>query len=259
MKKWLKVLLIGVGVVFVAFAALIIVLLINDFKQEDILKKEIINYSNKNLAEDDFTVKVKTTGDYAYVEEAIKKYYKQLSDNVKAINAYLHDKEFLNVLAPNNLSLDRPNYSKSHLMITSTKENVNKCLKAIDRLCEKKTIGSLLDKDKLDDYEYYYDFYMQLMYTDQDKEDFKEIKEEMDSLTKLLNSFLDKADEILYFLEKNDSVIEYSNGLVYFNSQSALDGYNRLYNELQALSRKFLEFSSTDSDKDKNKKDVAEA
>lgn len=260
MKKWLKGVLIGLGIIVVAFIVLVVVLAIDGIKQEEILKKEIINFSNKNLETGDFTINVKTTGDYAYVEEAIKKYYKSLSDNVKAINKYFSDEEFANLLKPSSLAKDRPTYRASHEKIKLTKENVNKHLKEIDNLCDVKTIESLIDKDKLDDYDYYFDFYMQLMYTDNDKEEFKQIREQMDTLTKKINEFLDKAEEILQFLEKNDNVVSYANNMIYLSSQSALNEYNNLVMELQTISKSFLEIANNNrSDNTNNSRNLEEA
>ena len=78
--------------------------------QEDMLKQEIINYTNKDLLKDDYIVNVKTKGNYAYIEEAIKKYYQELSNNIKTINNYLIDSELEKIITPSNLEEDRPKF-----------------------------------------------------------------------------------------------------------------------------------------------------
>lgn len=259
MKKWIKRIIIGIVILVVAFLIVCVVEAFKDLKQEEILKQEIINFSNKNLETGNFTIKVKTTGDYAYVEEAIKKYYKSLSDNIKAVNAYLRDETFSTVLAPSNLAKDKPNYQNSRETIKKTKENVNMHLKEIDSLCDVKTIENLLDKEKLDDYEYYFDFYMQLMYTDKDKEDLQELRQQMDSVIKKLNEFLDKCDEILYFLEKNDNVVSYANNRIYLSSPSALNSYNKLIVELQAISNSFKTIGRVNDTTNNNSRNFEEA
>ncbi len=250
-KKWLKWVLIGFVVIVVAFLGLCGYWVIEDLKQEEILKQEIINYSNRNLETDDFTVTVKTSGDYAYVEEAIKKYYKELSDNIKGMNKYLTDDDFMTLLAPNNLANDRPSYTNSQNKLKNTKENLNKYLEAINKLCDEKTIKSLIDKDKLEDYDYYYDFYLKLMYTEKDKKALADLRNQMDSILKQLNQFLDKASEILVFLEKNDSLIQYENNKLYFNSTESLNQYNKLINELQLMAKNFTtnNYSKPNNDK----------
>lgn len=233
--KTLKKVILAVVVIVVAFAAMIIYFVSKDLKQEELLKQEIVNYSNKNLQTDEFPIVVKTTGDYAYVEEAVKKYYKNLSDNVKALNSYLKNDKLLTVLSPNSLKDDRPAYASSHEVIKSTKDKVNEALKNIDELCDEKTIKSLIDKEKLDDGEYYYDLYLKFMYTKKDKEELDKTRKSMEEVSKAFNEYLDKADEILTFLQANDSVIEYKGNGVYFSSNSQLEQYNKLVTELQDI------------------------
>lgn len=252
-KKIIKWFIIIIVVTIISFLALCGYWVVQDLKQEEILKQEIINYSHKNLESDDFTVTVKTTGDYAYVEEAIKKYYKDLSDNIKNMNKYLTDEDFMTLLAPSSLVNDRPNYSNSQNKLKTTKENLNKHLEAINNLCDEKTIKNLIDKEKLEDYDYYYNFYLKLMYTKKDQETLKNLKEEMDTTLKKLNEFLDKAQEILVLLEKNDSVIQYENNSIYFNSTEALNEYNRLVSELQIMAKNFT-ITKNNSNSNKNSK-----
>ena len=74
--KTLKRVILAIVAIVVVLATIIIYFVVKDLQQEELLKQEIVNYSNKNLGTDDFPIVVKTTGDYAYVEEAVKKYYK---------------------------------------------------------------------------------------------------------------------------------------------------------------------------------------
>lgn len=253
-KKWVKWIVIIVVIIVIAFLGLCGYFVVNDLKQEEILKQEIVNYSHKNLESDDYTINVKTTGDYAYVEEAIKKYYKELSDNIKEMNNYLSDDEFMRLLAPNSLAKDRPNYANSQNKLKVTKDNLNKNLEAINKLCDEKTIKNLIDKEKLDDYDYYYDFYLKLMYTEKDKESLKSVQKQMDTILKKLNEFLDKASEILVFLEKNDSTIQYEDNKIYFNSTTALNEYNKLVGELQVIAKSFTSYNQNNN----NNKKVSE-
>ena len=247
-KKGIKITIIIIITIFILFAGLIIYWVFKDLKQEEVLKQEIINYSNRDLYKDDFQVTVETTGDYAYVEEAVKKYYKQLSDNVKKLEYYLTDDKLSNILSAQNLMMDKPNFTSSHTTIKNAKNNISKSIKQITNLCDEKTIKSLLDKAKLDDEEYYYDLYLQLMYTDQDAKEFAELKKEMGTLSTNLNEFLDKIDEILIFLEKNNSSVKYTKEGVYFNSNATLNEYKKLINQLDEIGNK-IETSAEQQEK----------
>ena len=234
-KKLIKKIIIGIVIVVVIIIGLIFFMAFKELQEEDILKQEIINYSNKDLSKDNYPIEVKTTGDRAYVEEAVKKYYKSLSDSVKTINSLLNDEELTNILTINSLRNDSPNYTKSHTLISDTKSKVTKELENISRLCEEDTIKNLIDKEKLSDSEYYYDFYLNLMYTKKDLENFKSTKEEMATLSNNLNEFLNKADEILTFLETNANYIEYTNTDIYISDNNILNKYNNLIEELKIM------------------------
>lgn len=234
-KKLIKNIIISIVIVVVIIIGLIFFKAFKELKEEDILKQEIINYSNKDLSKDNYSIKVKTTGDRAYVEEAVKKYYKSLSDSVKIINSLLNDEKLTNILTINSLRNDSPNYTKSHTLISDTKSKVTKELENISRLCEEDTIKNLIDKEKLSDSEYYYDFYLKLMYTKKDLENFKSTKKEMETLSNKLNEFLNKVDEILTFLETNANYIEYTDTDIYISDNNILNKYNNLIEELKIM------------------------
>ena len=108
-----------------------------------------------------------------------------------------------------------------------------------------KTIKSLIDKDKLEDGDYYYDLYLNLIYTKQDQKDYEEIKQDMTSLKKSLNKFLDKTSEIIKLLETKNESIEYKDNNVYFENQSDLNKYQKLLEDLKKISSNIENESKT--------------
>ena len=234
-KKSIKKIIISIVIVIVVILGLIFAMAFKELQEEDILKQEIVNYSNKDLAVDDFPIEVKTTGDRAYIEEAVKTYYKSLSDSVKTINSYLQDEKLINILSIDNLKSDSPNFLRSHTLISTTKNKISKEFANISSLCEEDTIKNLIDKDKLSNSEYYYDFYLNLMYTEKDLEDLKNAKEEMEIIANNMNLLLDKVDEILTFFETNANDIEYSDTNINFANENLLNQYNNLVNDLTII------------------------
>ena len=237
-KKPLKIVILSVLGVILLLGIIITVIAVKELKQEDVLKQEIINYSNMDLIKDDYKINVKTTGDCAYVEEAIKKYFKELSDNLKGINHYLNSDELTNILSYDNLKKDKPAFKEIKNTIRKTKKNIN-------NLVSEKTIKSLIDKDKLEDGDYYYDLYLNLIYTKQDQKDYEEIKQDMTNLKKSLNKFLDKTNEIIKLLETKNESIEYKDNNVYFESQSDLNKYQKLLEDLKTISSNIENESKT--------------
>lgn len=218
-------------------------LVVSDLHQEDILKQEIINVSNKDLFKDDYRVEVKTTGDYAYIEEAVKKFYKELSDNVKIIFENFDNDEFTTILAPATLEKERPNFENSYQLLHSTKKNTLEALDKIILLCDEENIKGLVDREKVDDYSY--DLYLELMATKNDLKEFSELKKNMENLSHDIEEFLNKVEEVLNLLKENNTSWSVDNNQIYFNSNELVSKYNQLYDELQDLSNTLSEDSNS--------------
>lgn len=230
MKKKIGII---IGIIVIIIVALFAYLVAKDLKQEDILKQEIVNLTNKNLSTDDFTIEVKTTGDYAYIEESIKKYYQELSNNVKRVNVLMQNEDLINVLSTTNLEQEDETLSKSFETVTTTKNEMKEILKNMMELCTEEKILSLIDKDKVDSY--YYDLYKELMYTEEDLKELQETKNEVENLSNALDKFLDKVLEMLEFLKVNRTDWFIEEGGLYFKQNSHVETYNRLFQELQTL------------------------
>lgn len=225
-------------------------LFIINYKEKDLLEKEILAFQDKDLSRDDFTVKVKTKKSYAYIEETIKKYYKDLSDNIKSINYYLSNNNFIEILSIEQLKKDRPNYTFSHVTVKSTKSKINKALENIDNLCSEENIKNLIDKKKFHDYDrkYFSDLFLDTIYSNGEAIKLDNTKEEMDRLSKDLNTFLDKIDKVLTFLHDNDDDLELSStkGII-FEDEDISNSYKKLYNELQEIAGNFEKASEEDT------------
>lgn len=254
-RKKLWIALAIFGVVIIAFVGGVFYMASDDLKQEDLLKKEVVTLSNKNLDTDDFSITIVTKGDYVYVEEAVKKFYLELSNNVKKIGAVLNDQEFIQILSVNNIASDGPNFTKSITLIDNTIKDVKDSLNNIINLCNEEAILGLIDKSKVDDY--YIDFYKELMLTDSDKKDLDSTKKEVTNLSINIEEFLNKAKEMLLMLKSNSGSWSVSNGQLYFTTDDLVNTYNNLYNELTEKAKKIQEYNKSSNNGDNSKENVA--
>lgn len=244
----LKYILIFIGIILVIFIGVVGYLIVKDLEQEDILKKEIVNLSNKDLVTDNYDIEVKTTGDYAYIEEAIKTYYKKLADSVKVINNYLNDKDLINILSATNLESDRPKFENSYKILSETRDKSNQAMETIIDLCSEETIKELIDKKKIDSYSY--DLYLELMYTEDDLKDLEKTKTEMQVVSDNLNKFLDKVEAMIKMLEANSDYWFIDEGQLYFEKDSLVTEYNNLYNDLNDfVNENFADSNDTEASK----------
>ena len=249
MKKRVITIIIIVGVTIFLILGAIFMVAYKELEEEAILKKEIINYTNKDLLTDDFEVEVKTTGDRAYIEEAIKNYYKDLAENMQSVANTISNEELQNILSVESIMKDRPSYQNGHRIITETREKVNNDMDKIKKACEEEYIKGLIDKDKLSDPEYYYDLYLDLVYTDADIEDIKAASDQIEQTTTQLNQFFDIVERMLNFLETNDSYLGYENGQFYFTDLEVSNQFQAYIEKLDELANQMtVEEGKTESD-----------
>lgn len=229
-KKTGKNILIIIAIIVISLVSAIAYIVIEDIKQENLLKKELINISNKDLITGNFDIEVKTTGDYAYIEEAVKKYYQKISNNVKVINSYFNNKDLLQILSADNIKNDGPEFINSYKILDEAKTNTEKSLEEISNLCSEEAIKNLINKKKVSDYSY--DLYLDLMYTEEDLTAMKEVGNEMSELSTTLNTFFDKVKVMLDFLKNNASSWNIEEEQLYFNNSKLVNEYNALYQDL---------------------------
>lgn len=120
------------------------------------------------------------------------------------------------------------------------RNKINESFDSIKELSKEKTIKNLIDKDKLENSEYYYDLYLNLMYTEKDLEDLEKLRKDMETISNNLNQYLNKIDEILYFLENNNSKVIYSNNMIYFETTAELNQYKQLLSDLNELGNNLI-------------------
>lgn len=226
-----------IGIILIVVIAIFTGYTINDAKQRELLKQEVTSLSNKDLLKDDYKIEIKTTGDYAYIEEAIKKFYQELAISIQTINMSLNDEKLTNILSADNLKEDGPHFQNSYQLLEESKKSATDALNTIASLCEEEKILSLIDQKKVSSRSY--NLYKELMYTEEDLKEFKEIKDQMETLSSDLNTFLDKVKEILNFLEQNSNSWTIENNQIYFDQNSQVQEYNRLYQELQTIAKRF--------------------
>lgn len=250
-KSKLKYIFIIISTLILIFAIIIGYRVIKDLEQEDILKKEIVNITNKDLLTDNYDIEVKTTGDYAYIEEAVKKYFKELSDNVKTINNYLNDENLIYILSAENLKNDGPKFEKSYKILKDTKDKTTSAIQRIIELCKEDTIKDLIDKDKVDDYSY--DLYLELMYTKKDLEELKTTQIEIQTISNDLIAFLDKVEQMINMLSTNSDKWYIEKDQLYFETDNLVNQYNKLYKELNDIVKeKFSKYKDSNTNDNNN-------
>ena len=194
----------------------------NNKKQEELLKKELINLVEKDLSKDNYDIKIKTKGEYAKTEKKLKKHYKKLSSNIKTINSYLDNQDLINVLSLDNIKNNAPNFEDSYNLINDVKDKLNSSITIVSNLSSEESIKEILDDKELD-------------YIKDDLKELSNIKEENQIIVDNLNIFLNKVEEILNLLKNNTNNWYIKDNQLYFKTNKLVNEYNNLYNDLNTF------------------------
>lgn len=194
----------------------------NNKRQEELLKKELINLVEKDLSKDNYDIKIKTKGEYAKTEKKLKKHYKELSNNIKTINSYLDNQDLINILSLDNIKNNAPNFENSYNLINDVKDKLNSSITIVSNLSSEESIKEILDDKELD-------------YIKEKLKKLSNIKEETQIIVDNLNIFLNKVEEILNLLKNNTNNWYIKDNQLYFKTNKLVNEYNNLYNDLNSF------------------------
>lgn len=195
--------------------------LINNKRQEELLKKEIINLVKKDLYKDNYDIEIMTKGKYSKKEKKLKIHYKELSNNIKLINNYLDNQDLINVLSLDNIKNNAPNFESNYNLVNNVRDKLNSSISIVINLSSEDSIKEILD-------------YKELGYIKNELKDLKSIKEETQIIVDDLNTFLDKVEVILNLLKNNSNNWYIKDNELYFKNNKLVNEYNNLYKDLNS-------------------------
>lgn len=228
-----KVFLRYAFIVACLFGIAVGIVVIQDFKQEALLKEEIAamdilmnqDYINDILIEKKINTYV-TTGDYLEVEKAVKTFYQDVYECYKEINEILYDQNIVNLLTIYNFKKDGPAFESSLKFIEEKKSRLKNLEEETTILFTETHIMNYIKEKKLDSY--YEDYYHDLMFGKGEYQPDESLKESVKDLTDVL----DKIKNILNFLKENENGWKIEYDQIYFATEELENEYIRLINVL---------------------------
>ena len=227
----MKKVLIIIGVILALFIAVIAVLIVKDFNQEEKLRQELneidsmINFEDFDYdAVNERLGKTISSGDYLVVEKAAKKYLKDTIDITLTIVNILNDEKLVNILTAENYKNDGPNFINSKLYIKNTKEKLENNKTKILNQMNNETVLSYVENKNLDSY--YIDFYKSLSFSSEAEinKNKQEMEDSIDSVIDMLNVY----DEIIDFLIENKNEWTIDGEYIVFSTEQLGNQYDEL-------------------------------
>ena len=176
--------------------------------------------------------RTETTGDYAVVEKAIKKYMKDYIDMSSGITETMNQINLNAILSEENVNNDKPDFVNTKTKLSDAKIKLEEYkTNSTNFLTEEKIKSYLSDSETIsEEARNFYNTELAKM-TEEDKE----VISQLDSTFTLANSIIAKEEAIIDFLITNKNAWELKNGAISFDTADKAEGYNALINELVGL------------------------
>ncbi len=232
----MKKAIIGVIIAIVLVVAVGIgILVVKEFKQEDILRQEMLEFENLTRAEnidldqiDQRIREIKTTGDYGVLEKAMKDYLADVVNVSVSIANVLNDERFVNALTPANYVEDGPDFVQTKQFLEQAKGEIEQYKEEVLTLLTNEGAMSYIEDKNLD--QYYIDLYKEIALSEDTaiEEDNAQIEASLDEATRIL----DIETQIINFLSENKDGWEVQGDNIVFNSQTLQNQYNEYVNQI---------------------------
>ncbi len=232
----MKKAVIGVIIAIVLVIAIGIgILVVNDFKQEDILRQEMLEFENLTRAEnidldqiDQRIRELKTTGDYGVLEKAMKDYLADVVNVSVDIANILNDERIVNALTPENYQEDGPDFVQTKQFLEEAKTNLEQYKSEVLQLLTNEGAMSYIENKNLDDY--YIDLYKEIALSEDTalEEDNAEIEASLEEATRIL----DIESQVINLLSENQNSWEIDEDTIVFNNATLQNQYNDLVGQI---------------------------
>ncbi len=233
----MKKAIIGVIIAIVVVAIVGIgILVVNDFKQEDILRQEMLEFENLTRAEnidldqiDQRIRELKTTGDYGVLEKAMKDYLADVVNASVSIANVLNDERIVNALTPENYAEDGPEFTQTKQFLEQAKSDMEQYKTEVLTLLTNEGAMSYIENKNLD--QYYIDLYKEIALSEDTaiEESNAELESSLDEAMKIL----DVETQVINFLSENKDGWEIQGENIVFSSEELQNQYDELVSQIQ--------------------------
>ena len=232
----MKKAIVGVIIAIVLVAVVGIgILVVNDFRQEDILRQEMLEFENLTRAEnidldqiDQKIREIKTTGDYGVLEKAMKDYLADVVNASVSIANVLNDERIINALTPENYVEDGPDFVQTKQFLEEAKGEIEQYKEEVLTLLTNEGAMTYIEDKNLD--QYYIDLYKEIALSEDTaiEENNAELENSLDEVMRIL----DAETQIINFLSENKDGWEMQGENIVFSSEELQNQYNEYISQI---------------------------
>lgn len=188
--------------------------------------------TKKNLSKDTIDVNdIKTSGNYAQVEKAIKTYLNDYAVEIQKMISIASDERLSKLLSTENYKNDGPEFTETLAFIDETTTSLNETSEKAMKLMEKEEMTKYIESYNLS--AKYNELFQTLMLDADTEKELQTAKTELQEALDSLNKNLEVAKETINFLKEHKDDWHISGSMVMFNNQSLVNEYNTLIKKLK--------------------------
>ena len=206
-------------------------LVIRDSISFNELKREVIALSNLDITKDRYNRKIKSHGDYAIVEKAIKDYMDEYAVDIQYLSKMMNDERLSTILSYSNYEKDGPEFKESLDYLEKSKKEYNE---KIDKLIAN------LDEENIDNYiytrindEYYVSLYHELIFETPMIDNLKNTKTLLEESREKMNLIYDTCIDTLNYLCLYNDKWKLEDGEIKFQTEDMYNYYMSLISKVQ--------------------------
>ncbi len=206
-------------------------LVIRDSISFNELKREVIELSKLDITKDRYNRKIKSHGDYATVEKAIKDYMDEYAVDIQYLSKMMNDERLSTILSYSNYEKDGPEFKESLDYLEKSKKEYNE---KIDKLIAN------LDEENIDNYiytrindEYYVSLYHELIFETPMIDNLKNTKTLLEESREKMNLIYDTCIDTLNYLCLYNDKWKLEDGEIKFQTEDMYNYYMSLISKVQ--------------------------
>lgn len=197
---------------------------INEELSRDRLDIEFSEMLKQDISIGEYNTKNVCGGKYKKVEKAIKSYFNDYSNNLKAISKIINSDKFVNILSDKSLKDNKENLEEVINYSISTKKELDDLFLECNAMVKEDYLVSYITN--LYDNEEVTEIFMSFMTSDDAEVFFNKLNEDMNQKQLEIDTVLDNARDCFYFLVINDKKWYIEDGKIQFASSKLMNQYN---------------------------------
>ena len=210
------------------------ILLLRDVTLKNILSNEVNALGDLNFFKDDYSYSIKSRGNYAVIEEAIKDYLSNYATLVQKVANASNGVELSGLLLTSSIESDGPLFEQTLKYLDEYQVEFNQDMDEVfyyldDNLSIDNYITQYADNQEV------IELYQELITKNHFSEKLENSKQQLVIERIDTNSYIDSVRAVIMFLKDNSNNYTISNGQVTFNDSNLLNEYVKLKDKTKRI------------------------